>query len=115
MFVVGQCVGKQWLTGASPIAAAGVMDYDSPRRQLSQQLRHRWRNLTVTGDGDRPFKVFPELSRANAPSLKGDRRHLPNLYQGPVSGECQCRISIRKRTAHDEVIVPNDKNPDHTV
>jgi hypothetical protein len=62
-----------------------------------------------------PIQGFPgKLSRANA-SLKGDRRHLPNLYQGPVSGKCQCRISIRKWTAHDEVIVPNHKNPDHTV
>jgi hypothetical protein len=91
------------------------MDHDSPRRQLRQQLRHSWRNLTITGDGDCPFKAFPELSRANAPSLKGDRRHLPNLYQGPVPGKSHCRISIRKRTAHDEVIVPNHQNPDHTV
>ena len=106
---------EQRLAGASPIADGGVMDLDSPRRQLRQQLRHSRRNLTITGDGDRPFKVFPELSRADAPALKGNRRHLPNLYQGPVPGKSQCRISIRKRTAHDEVIVPNDKNPDHTV
>jgi hypothetical protein len=97
------------------VADAGVMDYDSPRRQLGQQLRHCGCNLTITGDGDCPFKVFPELSRADAPSLEGGRRHLPNLYQGPVPGKSQCRISIRKRTAHDEVIVPNYKNPDHAV
>jgi hypothetical protein len=32
-----------------------------------------------------------------------------------VPGKSQGRMSIRKRTAHDEVIVPNDQNPDHTV
>src|SRR5205807_4642107 len=83
-FAEKQCVGER-LAGASPIADAGVMDHDSPCRRLRQQLRHSWRNLTVTGDGACPFKVFPELSRANAPSLKGDRRHLPNLYEAAVS------------------------------
>src|ERR1700674_1933847 len=99
----------------SPIAGAGIMDRDPPCQQLHQQLRHGWCNLTITRGDDGPFKVSPELSRANAPSLQGDRRRLPNLYEGPVPAKSQCRLSIRKRTAHNEVIVPKHQNADHAV
>ncbi len=91
------------------------MDPNSPRRQLLQQLRHGWCNLTIARDDHCPFKVFSELSRANAPSLQSDRRRLPNLYEGPVPGKSQCRLSIRTWTAHNEVIVPKHQNADHAV
>ena len=72
---------------ASPIAETGLVDRNSPRRQLLQQLRYGWCNLTIARDDHCPFKVFSELSRANAPSLQSDRRRLPNLYEGPVPGK----------------------------
>jgi hypothetical protein len=100
---------------ASPIADAGVVDRNSPRRELLQQLRHGRCSLTITRDDRCPFKVFSELSRANAPSLQSNRRPLPNLYEGPVPGKSRCRLSIRQWAAHNEVIVPMHQNANRVV
>lgn len=100
---------------ASPIAGPGVVNRNSSRRQFLQQQRHRWRNFTIARDDHCPFQVFPKLPHANAPQLQGDRRGPPNLYQRPVPGESQCRLSIRNGAAHDEMIFPYHQNSDHTV
>jgi hypothetical protein len=98
---------------ASPIAEPCIVDHNSPRRQLLQQLRYAWCELAIAWDDHCPFQVFPELSRANAPPLQSDRRRLPNLYERPVPGKGQRRLSIREWAAHDEVIVPMHQNSDH--
>jgi hypothetical protein len=92
-----------------------IVDHNSPRRQFLQQLRYAWCDLALAQNDYCPFQAFPKFTRANAPSLQGDRRRLPNLYEGPVPGKGQRRLSIRKWAAHDEVIVPQHQNSDHRV
>ena len=52
-----------------------------------------------------PFQAFSELLRADAPFFKRRRRCHSNLNDGPVSNQCSGDVSIRQRTAHDEMVV----------
>src|SRR6202022_2694361 len=89
---------------STPIVAAGVANCNSPRQEFFQQLRYGRRNFSVARNDHCPFKIFPELARADAPLLQIDRRRLPDLYQRPVTRKRQCRFSIRRWTADNEMI-----------
>ena len=97
----------------SPFAGLRVVDRNSSRRQLTQQLRHGRRNLTVTWDGYRPFKVSSKFFSGYLPLLQSDRGYLSNLYEGPMPCEGQGCPAIRQWAAHNEVIASVDENTNH--
>lgn len=102
-----------FIRDVSPIVDAGVADCDSPRRKFFEQLRYGRRNFAIARNDYRPLKIFPEFTRADAPPLQIDRRRLPDLYQRPVPGKSQCGISIRRWSADNKMIVPDDENAWH--
>lgn len=97
----------------SPIAEAGIKDRDSPYRKVLQQLPHARRHLAIARNNHGPFQIFPEFPRADAPTLQSGRRRLPNLDERPVPGKSQRRLSIRKRTSHNQMVVAHHQNTDH--
>jgi hypothetical protein len=53
----------------------------------------------------RPFQIFSELGRDALPVAEMGRYCGSNLYEGPVSNECECNLPISQWTTNDEVIV----------
>ena len=60
-----------------------------------------------------PFQILSVLSRDDLPLIERRRCCRSDLNEGPVSNESECDFSVRKGTAHDEMIVAMHQNADH--
>ena len=62
-----------------------------------------------------PFQILSEFSGDDLPLIERRRCCRSDLNEGPVSNECECDFSVRKGTAHDEMIVAMHQNSNHTI
>jgi hypothetical protein len=98
-----------------PIVGTRIVDPHTTGGELREQPGYRWRDFSIARDAHRPLQIFAELPGADPPLSQRDRRLLGNLYDRPVTSECEGGGAVWQRSVHDEMIVADNQDADHGV
>ena len=90
-----------------------MADGHSAGGELIQQRADGGRYLGVRAYNQGPFQILSKLANDNLPFGQCGRRGPADLNHGPMPDKREGGIPVGQRSAHDEMIVAVDKNPDH--